>query len=263
MKKYDTAINPLGSISDLNIIFETIKLYQQEKDLAEVKKKFIEDDFFGIKIVSSRKRLFSVIKKLYLKDRKEDSLFIKLTASNKFSKSFKKNILFIETCRKNKLFLDINTNLIYKKDKENRRLITSSEIYDFFLEFGRGSKLDEWSESTLKTIAAKYKSFMNKIGYFEAESRMKSIFSFPHPDEELITYIVYLLKLEGKSGQEIYDSELFTALLLDESDKLDLLKDASIKGYYEFSISGGGKVEIELKFDKGGIIDALSQKKYW
>jgi len=65
MKNYNTAINPLGSISDLNVIIETIKSFNKN-GLDDTKDEFIEGNAFGFEITSSRKRFFTVIKKLYL-----------------------------------------------------------------------------------------------------------------------------------------------------------------------------------------------------
>lgn len=256
MKEYNTAINPLGSISDINVILETIKYYNQTGDLEEVEQEFVEGNIFGFNITSSRKRFFSMIKKLYLKNENND-LFLKAVSNEQASSSFKKAVLYLETCRINDLFYDITINLIYKKYVENRRLITSSEIYNFLIEYGTNTKVEEWSEETVKNICSKYISFMKRLGYFEKKTRFKSTFSFPYPTEAVITYLVYLLKTAGKNDHEVYNSKLFTALMLDEASKIDLLKQGALTGYYEFSMAGDGQVSIDLKLTEERVIDEL------
>ena len=260
MKEYNTAINPLGSISDIQIIVETIKRYNNSDDLKEVRDEFIDGNAFGFDITSSRKRFFTVIKKLFLqpknKNEKSHQFFLEII-SKPISTNTKKIILYLETNRQNDLIRDINIQLIPKKYKENRRIITSSEVFDFLTEIKDGTKMDDWSESTLKTCSYKYITFMKSLGFFEKENRIKSIFSFPYPDEKIITYLVYLLKYSNKTDEEIYNSCLFKALLLSDSEKLELIKKAAIKSYFDFSFAGNGVASFSLSLKRGEIIDEL------
>ena len=91
----------------------------------------------------------------------------------------------------------------------------------------------------------------------QKESRIKSIFSFPYPDEKIITYIVYLLKYSNKTDEEVYNSDLFKSLLLNESEKLKLIKKAAIKRYFKFSLTGNGIANFTLNFKRGEIINEL------
>ena len=261
MKDYNTAINPLGSISDLNVIIETIKSFNKN-GLDDTKDEFIEGNAFGFEITSSRKRFFTVIKKLYLKnsDNPANEFFINTIVNNSPSNSFKRQLLYLEVFRKNDLFFDITKNLIYKKYHENRRIIDTKELLNFLLDFGEGTKITEWSESTVKTISSKYISFMKRAGLFEKESRTKSMISFPYPDEKLITYLVYLLKSTELSDNEIYNSDLFKALMLTEDQKVELLKKGSLKGYYDFNFTGAKNATFELNFSREEIIDEIFEK---
>lgn len=263
MKNYNTAINPLGSISDINVIIETIK-YFNKNGLEATKEEFIQGNVFGFNITSSRKRFFSLIKKLFLKntDNQANQFFINTISNDQPSHNIKKAILYLEVCRKNDLFQDITCNLVYKKYQENRRLITSNEVFDFLMDFGQDTKITEWSESTIKTIASKYITFLKRLGYFKKEDSKKSSFNFPYPDKKVITYIVYLLKAAKKVDNEIYNSKLFQAFMLTENKKIDLLKKGSLAGYYDFSISGNKNSIIELNYKKEAIIDELFEKKH-
>jgi len=264
LKKYNTAINLLGGIADINIIIETIKYFNKTSDLDKTKEKFVEGNAFGFDITSSRKRFFSVIKKLFLINPQEkDNQFFIDTISKEYSNiNFKKNILYIEVCRKNDLFADITLNLIKNKYGENRRLISSSEIVDFLKDYGKGTKVGDWSDITVKKISSKYNTFMKKLGYFQKENRIKSSFNFPYPNEKIITYIVYLLKISGKVDNEIYNSKLFQAFMLTEDKKIELLKKGSLAGYYDFSLSGNKNAIFELNYRKEEIIDELFEKKH-
>jgi len=81
MKNYNTAINILGSISDPNVIIETINYYNQH-GLEAAKEEFIEGNAFGFDITSSRKRFFAVINKIFLKgsEQKDKEFFILVTS---------------------------------------------------------------------------------------------------------------------------------------------------------------------------------------
>ncbi|MFW6389691.1 MAG: BrxA family protein, partial [Halanaerobiales bacterium] len=210
-----------------------------------------------------RKRFFSVIKKLFLinPQEKANQFFIDTISKECSDINFKKNILYIEVCRKNDLFFDITINLIKKKYKENRRLISSSEIFDFLGNHGQGTKLEEWSDITIKKISSKYNTFMRKLGYFQKENRQKSSFNFPYPDKKIITYIVYLLKIAQKVDNEVYNSKLFQAFMLTEEKKIDVLKKGSLAGYYDFSLSGNKNAIFELNYPEEEIIDELFAKK--
>lgn len=261
MANYNTAINPLGSIPDINVILETIKHYYQHGDIDKTKNGFIEGNAFGFDISSSRRRFFAVIKKLFLTEPEDEAnqFFIE-TVSLAPDMNFKKEVLYLEVCRKNDLFRDIVINLVYKKYKENRRLITSIEVYDFLTEYGQDSVIDDWSKSTVKTICSKYITFMKRLGFFKKDKGLKSMFSFPYPDEKIVTYIVFLLKLAGYSDNDLYQSDLFTALMLDEQAKVDLLKKGSLAGYYDFTLSGNRKANFSLKYSREEIIDEFREK---
>ena len=261
MKKYNTAINPLGSISDLNVIIETLKSFKKN-GLDDTKDEFVEGNAFGFNITSSRKRFFTVIKKLFLKNSEDRSnqFFLNTIVNNSPSNSFKRQLIYLEAFRKNDLFADITTNLVYEKYHENRRLIDTKELLNFLLDFGEGTKITEWSESTVKTISSKYISFMKRTGLFEKDEGYKSMIAFPYPDEKLITYIVYLLKATDLSDDEIYNSDLFKALMLTEDQKVDLLKKGSLKGYYDFNFTGAKNATFELNYSREEIIDELFKK---
>lgn len=258
MKKYNTAINPLGSISDLNVIIETIK-YFRENGLDDTKKEFIDGNAFGFNITSSRKRFFSLIKKLFLinNDNESNQFFINTIASNTPPNSIKRLLIYLEVFRKNDLFCDITLNLIYKKYHENRRLIDTKEILSFLLDFGEGTKITNWSESTLKIISSKYISFMRRAGIFKKDKGYKSMISYPYPDKKVITYIVYLLKATGVSDNEVYNSKMFKALMLKENEIVELLKKGSLAGYYDFNFSGAKNATFVLKYEQEEIIDEL------
>lgn len=258
MKNYNTAINPLGSISDPNVIIETIKYYNQH-GLEAAKEEFIEGNAFGFDITSSRKRFFSVINKLFLKDseQKDKEFFIETISNSSPNNSFKRTLIYLEAFRSNDLFADITEHLVYKKYQENRKLIESAEILDFLNEFGEGTKITDWSESTLKMISSKYSAFMRRIGLFKKEGRSKSLISYPYPDEKIITYLVYQLKLTDLSDNEIFNSAMFKALMLTENQKVELLKKGSLAGYYDFNFSGAKNASFELHYSREEIIDEL------
>lgn len=258
MKNYNTAINPLGSISDPNVIIETIKYYNQH-GLEAAKKEFIEGNAFGFDITSSRKRFFSVINKLFLKDseQKDKEFFINTISYSKPNNSFKRTLIYLETFRSNDLFADITEYLVYKKYQENRKLIESAEILDFLNDFGENTKITEWSESTQKMISSKYIAFMKRVDLFKKEGRSKSLINYSYPDKKLITYLVYQLKQSDLSDNEISNSPMFKALMLTENQKVELLKEGSLAGYYDFNFSGAKNASFELHYSREEIIDEL------
>jgi hypothetical protein len=258
MKNYNTAINPLGSISDPNVIIETIKYYN-EHGLEAAKKEFIEGNAFGFDITSSRKRFFAVINKLFLKDAedKAKNFFINTISNSRPNNSFKRTLIYLEAFRSNDLFADITEHLVNKKYQENRKLIESAEILDFLNDYGEGTKITEWSESTQKIISTKYITFMKRIGFFKKAESRKSLINFPYPDKKLITYLVYQLKQSDLSDNEIFNSAMFKALMLTENQKVELLKEGSLAGYYDFNFSGAKNASFELHYSREEIIDEL------
>jgi len=261
MSNYNTSINIVGSISDLNIIIETIRSYE-ENGLEATKDEFIEGNAFGFDITSSRKRFFSLIKKLYLKNPEEASnkFFINTISNMTPSNSFKRQLIYLETFRKNDLFKDIILNFIYDKYQENRRLVDTNELLQFLNSFGKGTKLEEWSESTVKIIASKFIGFMKRTGLFKKDEGRKSMMVFPYPDKKIITYLVYLLKAEDISDNEVYNSDIFKALMITENQKVELLKKGSLAGYYDFNFTGAKNATFNLNYDRKVIIDELFEK---
>ena len=259
MSEYNASINVLGSISDINVIIETIKYFNNSNSIKSTQEEFVEGNAFGFNITSSRKRFFSLIKKLYLAEpeKPENMFFIKTISNNATDSLFKRQIIYLETFRKNSLFHDITLDFIYKKYQENRRLTSTSEALDFLNNYGSGTKLDEWSENTVRTLASKYISFMKRINFFEKDKGYKSMITYPYPDEKIITYIVYLLKTANLSDNKVYESDLFKALMLNDSEKLELLKQGAMAGYYDFDFSGAGNATFTLNYKQEEIIDEL------
>lgn len=259
MRDYNASINVLGSIADLNIIIETIRDFNDHKDIELTKQEFVEGNAFGFNISSSRKRFFAFINKLYLSDpdEKSNSFFIDTISNTRPNITFKKMILYIETYRRNLLFKDITKELIYKKYHENRRLVSTEEIYEFLSEFGKGTKLEEWTYNTVRMLGSKYISFMKRVGLFKKDKGRKSMIVFPFPEEKLITYIIYLLKNTELSDNEIYNSDIFDSLMLRENEKIELLKKSALKGYFDFSFSGTKNATFDLKYDREEIINEL------
>ena len=261
MGKYNTSINILGSISDLNIIIETIRSFKED-GLELTQEEFIEGNAFGFDITSSRKRFFSLIKKLYLNDPENpaNKFFVNTIASAAPSNSFKRQLIYLETFRKNDLFKDIVLNFIYDKYQENRRLVDTNELLLFLNEFGKETKLEEWSESTVKIIASKFIGFMKRVGLFKKDEGRKSMMVFPYPDKKLVTYLVYLLKAEDISDNEVYNSKIFRALMLTDEQKVDLLKKGSLAGFYDFNFTGTRNSTFVLNYDRKEIINEVSKK---
>lgn len=260
MNKYNTTIDVLGGM-DINYVFDTIDYFDKTRDNHKTMGFFIEDNPFGLKITSSRKRYFAVLKKIYLSsfNQKDGQLFIN-TISHLTDIEFKKKILFLETCRQDRLFHDITTILVQKKYKENHRIINSREIYVFLKGFNENTTVAGWADDSLKRISRKYITFMKKLGFFQKESRLNSIIAYPLIEVELIVYLTYLLKFFGLSDNQVFQSSLFQALLLGEEEKVDLLKNGSLAGFYQFSFSGDGKAEFTLSYTKEELIHEFSKK---
>ncbi len=105
--------------------------------------------------------------------------------------------------------------------------------------------------------SSKYNTFMHKLGLFEKHKRYTFMITSPSPDKKVITYIIYLLKQSDLADNEIYQSDLFEALFLDENKKLELLKQTAVEGYYDFDFSGAGNATFTLNYDQEEIIDEL------
>ncbi len=259
MPDYNTELSKLGSITSINIIIETISFYAKWGDLDKVKNEFIQNNAFGINMSSTRKNYYEAIKRLFLKDldSKDRMFFINTLASDYPDNKYKKTVLYLEIFRQNDLLKKLTLDLIWKKYHENRRLITSKEVYDFLIELKKDDEDMNLSESTLKRLSSRYISFMKKLSFFEPENRFKSMIAYPYPSKELITYIVYLSKAAGKDDHEIYESALYLALMLEEEERIELLKQGSLAGYYKFNFAGKRNVSFELNYEREEIIDAI------
>lgn len=258
MKGYDTTINILGSISDPNIIIESIRYYYQTKDLEKLKEKFTTGNIFGYDLSSSRKRIYSGIVNTYLKHEDAGSKEFFWEAISSYTPNrIKKSILYSETIKSNKLFHDIVKDFIIPKYFENRRLINTQETYEFLISISKGTKLENWSDNTLNMLGRKFISFMRKLGKFQKEKGFKHMIQFDYPDVKLFTYLIYLLSVQGLKDREIFDSFLLDSLLIEESEKIGLFKDCSMKGFIDFAMSANGNVQIELNYSPREVINVI------
>lgn len=260
MKDYNTEIIPLAGIPDLNFIYETIKLYNREADLDEIKNLFVKDNRFGFKLTSSSSRFFKAIHSVYLtgENTNQKQLFFSIFSTDDIPSALKRAVLYIETCNNNQLFMDITVDFMYEKYWKNNRIVSSNEVFEYLMRIKEGTLIDNWSENTIKTVAKKYIAFLRKLGYLEGYKRSSYMFNFPPATKKTIAYLVYYLKLTGRSDKKILESDLFNVFMLNKRERIDRVKEASLGGYYEFTLTGDLRPTIELNYGKE-IVDELAR----
>ncbi len=171
--KYNTDVNIIGSIKELNVIQKAFEAYFAENDSID---SLIKDrNEFVYNTNKTTSRIASGIESAFIKFKnKEHSEIYKILFTNNYSTELLNYAIFLQFAVNNELFLLITKDVFIKTLMSGRIGIKTDDIYSYIknaIEAGIITGVN-WSESTLKIIPNKYLNFMGKLGFIDAKKHL-------------------------------------------------------------------------------------------
>lgn len=252
---YDTAINVIGGLRDLSVIFQALDAHFSQSD--SLKDLIHERNEFYISTEKSRARIESEVRKAFLQFKNKDHEdLIRAICSKNIPRQDKELILMWQFALNNRLFREITTNVFVKIYYSGRTVISKDDIIAYLKEFLlQNESLNlKWSEITINTLSTKYLNLMSKLGYLST-GRIKS-FKTIQPSSEAQVLFLYFAKLSSLKTSDILTNELIPISFIHPEDILDRLKKLSLKGYFNMNFNGVA-LNIELTYNYKGVCDVL------
>lgn len=251
-QQYDTSINIIGSIKELDTISNLIKaeLYPDIMDIELVKREL------GIRTEKSISRVEHGVKKAFLSfvSEEHEQFFYKIFGKdlNKADMSF---ILYWQLLVNNPLFREITSGLFVKYYFEGRVHIETDDVLGYVVELKNKNGIVDWSESTIKIIANKYLNLMVKFGFLEKKGR-KRVFVYVTLSPELQVIALYFSRFYPSGSSSVLSNELAKLSFIPQDDLVHKYKKLSKNGLFDMSFNGEA-LAFKLNDDIERVIDVL------
>jgi len=251
-EQYDTSINIIGSIKELDTISNLIKaeLYPDIKDRELIRQEL------GIRTEKSISRIEHGVKKAFMSfvSDEHERFFHKIFSKdlNKADMSF---ILYWQLLVTNPLFREMTSGLFVKYYFEGRVYIDTDDVLGYVVELRNKNESVVWSESTIKIIANKYLNLMAKLGFLEKKGR-KKVFVYATLSPELQVIALYFSKFYPSGSSNVLSKELARLSFIPQEDLVHKYKKLSKNGLFDMSFNGEA-LTFNMNDDIERVIDVL------
>lgn len=252
---YNTAINFIGGLKDINVIFKAIESHFSQTD--SLNKLIKQRNGFNLRTEKSRIRIEREVRKSFLQFRNKDhQTLIQEIFSDRVPLQDKELALAWQFALNNRLFREITTRVFIKTYYSGRVGISSDDIMAYLKEFflKNPSLQIKWAESTIYPISTKYLSLMSKLRFLSS-GRVKS-FNHIRPSSEAQVLFLYFAKIFSPNSSDILKNELLPLSFIPLEDIQDRFKKLSLKGFFNMNFDGVA-LNIELPHCYKGICDVL------
>lgn len=187
--KYDTNINIIGSIKDLDVIHKSLASYFSEKD--SINSLIVDRNEFVYNTHKTTARIRSGIEAVFTNFKNEEHYDLyKLLFLGNYSFELLNYALFLQFAISNNLFLMITKDVFIKTLLSGRIGIKTDDIYAFLKDALETKLISDvnWSESTIKIIPTKYLNFMGKLNFVDERTK-----EFKHINISSASFFIFLV----------------------------------------------------------------------
>lgn len=252
---YDTAINVIGGLKDVTVIFKAIDSHFSQSDSLE--ELVNQRNEFNLRTEKSRTRVEREIRKGFLQFKNTDhQQLIQEIFSERVPLRDKEMVLVWHFALNNRLFREITLKVFVKTFYSGRTSISKDDIGAYLKEIllQKESQPISWSENTINTLSTKYLNLMSKLNFLSS-GRVKS-FKNIRPSSEAQVLFLYFMKLSSPNSNNILTNELLPIGFIPSEDIQNRLKKLSLKGLFDMNFNGV-TLNIELTQSYKGVCDVL------
>lgn len=256
---FNTSINIIGSISDLELIFNVLQENLNKKNKAEIKDHLSSSSPILIRTQSSKTRIINgILEGFGNTSNPEHSVLMSSLFAKVNLKQLKTFALFLQLSVNNYLFFLITKNVFIPTLRSGRLTITSEDV-EAYLRDLRTSKtlIKKWTDSTINTIAIKYFTLMKKFGFIKGK-KVKEFIPYS-PNQETIIFFIYFIKSISQNSNDIYLSNFIDCIMISKEALIFTLKGIWTKEFFDIATTGSN-LQVNLKFKFSEIIDELSKR---
>lgn len=252
---YDTAINVIGGLKDISVIFKALESYFSEDD--SLHNLIHQRNEFNIRTEKSRKRIESSVVRVFLQFKNENHRDLMQGICSEFVPQQDKELALVwQFALSNRLFREITIDVFVKIYYSGRSTITKNDIAAYLKELllQKQSLNLNWSEITIDTLSTKYLNIMTKIGLLST-GRTKT-FKNIRPSTEAQILFIYFSKLYESKNNNILTNEFLPISFIHSEDLQERLKKLSLKGFFNMNFNGL-KLNVELTHSYKGVCHDL------
>lgn len=253
---YNTSINAIAGIPDDQIIMDVLKNFAEGRSKDEVFDLMYHQNIYGIRTAKSRERFFYGIVSVFVQFRSEahQTLIYRLFQASGLT-PLKKMTLFVQFAINNDLFYDLSRNVLVKRYLAGRPTLDRVEVsaYLHYLK-EQHEEMQQWSASTLETLASKYLTFLKKIDCLKGRAKKEFIRSTL--DDAALIYMIYLLKSLAEPEPDLLKHPYTPLLLMTDDTLIQRVKSLSLEGFWRVTTLGYD-LNVDLNYSCEEIIGVI------
>lgn len=187
-------------MQDYHMIHESLRSYfNNENDL---KKRFIEENIFGIRTEEGRGRFYRGIKSSILKFQSDEHKDIYRSFFEQLDSRLPYNLLiFWQLSINNRLFNNLTKELYLKFYFQGKTTVVGQDVFYYLQDLKQRDKDFEnqnWTKKTTEPVASKYLTVLRKLGFLEGVQK-KQLLYVQVSDQELTVFAYLLIAIFGES----------------------------------------------------------------
>jgi hypothetical protein len=231
--KYDTAINVIGGLENLGVIFDSLEACLSNQNADEVAPRA------NVRTEESSGRIVRMLRAVVNTFRNDNHReLISALIKTQIPAQDREIVIFWHLALNNRLFREISTHVFAKAYFSGRGGLRKDDIVGYVKDFlGRNESLKlDWSETTIDRLGSKYLNLMSKLNLISG-GRTKSF----HPirlSGEAITIFLYLSSIQQPEQRNILAHELVSLCFIPPDDLAARLKKLSARGAFAMDFNG-------------------------
>lgn len=202
-----------------------------------IKHLVMEENLLDKATVASRKNVWGLIERRYLKSHNCPTELVAQIVSSQKTESIVDLLLFYHLSLSDALVYDVTVGFTYHRYVSGATRIDKSDVIGFLEERKRKHpEIEEFSKLTKDKIARNYLTLLRDFGLLEGKAikYFKTVFV----PIELFLYVVYFLHERNMPTKAILSSDDFKLFFLSQEDVLRLIKEGARTEYLDFTSAG-------------------------
>lgn len=232
-EKFDTVINVIGGLENLNVVFDSLEAYFSKPNGGEA------TPTANLRTEESSGRIERMLRSVVIAfHNDEHSMLLSALLKSQVPAQDREIVLFWHLALNNRLFREISTRVFAKSYLSGRGGLRKDDVVGYVKDFlGRNESLKlDWSETTIDRLGSKYLNLMSKLNLISG-GRTKSF----HPirlSGEALTIFIYLCKIHQPEQRNILSHELTPLCFISPDDLAARLKKLSTRGAFTMELNG-------------------------
>ncbi len=246
--KYSSTNSSKGALlTESDILFSY--LARNNGDLDSARHAVINEDIFAKKTHQTRKRCWDVLHSRYFPNQLPSEHLHPIVEiyKAKASQIIKRGILYFHFATSDLFAYQATVKLLYGTFRRGLSSIGPRNIHEFLDSQAESHpEIKKWSYQTRRSVVGHYLSTVRDFGLLEGTARKR--IHKPMVDQNLLLYIVTILRDCGKLAKEIVASDDFKLFLLSPEEVAVRLAEAHQDGRIKFRRSGQ-IISLELPWE--------------